>query len=150
MDRSFLQWIDGYAVGHGGLDAEHLRLVGLINDIHVADLAGNAGQVACLLDMFRQAAAEHLGHENAVMREVESRAAQVTGGREAFLEAMSAAVICEHIIDHTRSLQQLDAIIRAFHATADTGAQVGDALKAWFVEHAIKYDAHLKAVFQAM
>ena len=150
MDLPFLQWIDGYAVGHEGLDAEHRRLVDLINEIHIAELAGNAKQVGHLLDIFREATAEHLGHENVTMCEVESRAAQVTGGRQAFLEAMSAAVIGEHIVDHARSLQQLDSIIRAFHLAPAEGKQIGDALRGWFVERAVKYDAHLKAVFQAM
>jgi hypothetical protein len=63
---------------------------------------------------------------------------------------MSAAVIGEHIVDHARSLQQLGSIIRAFHSTPAEGKQIGDALRGWFVEHAVKYDAHLKAVFQAM
>jgi hemerythrin len=146
MDRLFLQWIDGYAVGHEGLDREHRRLVDIINEIHVAELAGNSEQVGGLLETLREVTAEHLGHENAVMHEVESRAAQATGGRQAFLEAMSAAVIDEHIGEHARSLQQIDTIIHGFHA----GAQIGDALRGWFVEHAVKYDAHLKAVFQAM
>jgi hemerythrin len=150
MDQPFLRWIDGYAVGHESLDGEHGRLVDLINEIHAAELAGDARQVACLLDTFRKATAEHLGRENAVMREVERQAAQAAGGRQAFLEAMSAAVIDEHIVEHTRSLQQLDAIIRAFHSAADAGMRPGDALKDWFVDHAVKHDAHLKAVFQAM
>jgi hemerythrin len=146
MDRPFLQWIDGYAVGHEGLDREHRRLVDVINEIHAAELAGNTGEAGRLLGILRGVTAEHLGHENAIMHEVESRAAQAAGGRQAFLEAMSAAVIDEHIVDHARSLQQIDTIIRGFHA----GERVSDALRGWFVEHAVKYDAHLKAVFQAM
>jgi hemerythrin len=84
MDLPFLQWIDAYAVGHEGLDAEHRRLVDIINEIHIAELAGNAKQVGRLLDVFQEATAEHLGHENVTMREVESRAAQLTGADKHF------------------------------------------------------------------
>jgi hemerythrin len=151
MDRPFLQWIDGYAVGHEALDAEHRRLVALINEIHGAEFSGDAGQIGHLLDAFWCATLEHLSHENTVMRELKDQAARAAGGQQVFLEMMSTAVISEHIAEHVRGLQHLDAIVCAFHSAADVAVhQVGDALRGWFVEHAVKYDAHLKAVFQAM
>lgn len=151
MVSTFLQWIDAYAVGHDGLDAEHRRLADLINGIYIAECVRNTKQMGLLLEEVRQAAASHLRHENSVMREVRNRAAHAAGGHKAFLEAMTAAVIDEHIAEHARSLQQIGAIVHAFQSTEHVAMQpIGDALRDWFVEHAVKYDAHLKAVFQAM
>lgn len=152
MEQQFLRWMEAYAVGHEGLDAEHRRLAVAINEIHAAERAGqNPSQVGILLDAFRCAAEDHLEHENLAMREVGDRANRAKANQLAFLKAMSDAVIDEHIAEHAQSLQKLNLVMRAFHSGANLGERaLSDILKDWFVDHAIKYDAHLKAVFQAI
>lgn len=151
MKRPFLMWMEGYAVGHVGLDAEHRRLVASINEIYFAELGKRgADQISAMLDVFRFAAEEHLEHENSAMREIGERARHSKANQLAFLRAMSDAVIDEHIAEHALALRQLDLIISAFRLDADCSEQkLSYALRDWFGEHAIKYDAHLKAVFQA-
>ena len=71
--------------------------------------------------------------------------------RTAHLKAMSNAVINEHIAEHAQALLKLGSIIHTFKAETDTAEpRLSFDLRDWFIEHAIKRDAHLKAVFQAM
>lgn len=52
---------------------------------------------------------------------------------------------------HVLTLSKLELIIRSHSSRTDSAeSSLGNNLKVWFLEHAIKYDAHLKAVFQAM
>lgn len=127
-------------------------MVAAINEIHLAQQSGQPFKhISMLLDGFRQTTLEHLQHENTAMCEVSERAARSKGSHLSSVKAMSEAVIGEHIAEHARSLQKLDSIIHNFISEADAGSQkLGDALRAWFIEHAVKYDAHLKAVFQAL
>jgi hemerythrin len=152
QEYSFLPWVEGYAVGHDGLDTEHRRLVEIINEIHVAQQTDPAhARINTLLDMLHQETVDHLRHENSAMREVSGKVALEKGSHPAALKMMSDAVLDEHIAEHARSLQKLAFIIRSFgpESNAPSG-ELGDLLKDWFIEHAIKYDAHLKAVFQAL
>ena len=152
MEREFLKWMKGYAVGHAGLDAEHRHLVASINEIYSAELATpDINRIGILLDAFKFAAKKHLEHENSAMREISAGARNFQANRLAFLGAMSDAVIDEHIAEHALALRRLDLIIRAFYLDACCSEQrLSNALRDWFVEHAVKYDAHLKAVFQAV
>lgn len=152
QERSFLPWTEGYAVGHDGLDAEHRDLVEIINEIHVAQQADEASErINALLDVLHQKTIDHLRHENSAMREVSGKVALEKGSHPAALKAMSDAVMDEHIAEHARSLQKLASIIQGFGPKSNAPhGELGDMLKDWFIEHAIKYDAHLKAVFQAL
>lgn len=151
MEQPFLPWVEGYAVGHEVLDAEHRRIAEAISEINAAQQTRQPPtRIVALLDAFLQMVMEHLRHENSAMREV-SEAARAKGSHLSFLRAMSDAVIDEHIAEHARSLQKLNSIIGGFDSESDPeGPMLGDALRDWFVEHAVKYDAHLKAVFQAL
>jgi hemerythrin len=147
----FVVWMAAYEVGHTGLDVEHRRLVDSINRIHSAETNGRApSQIAILLTEFESVAVEHLRHENSVMREMGDFVAHSQENRLQYLKAMSDAVIEEHIVEHAVALLGLRKIIREYqseHCTDDH--LVSNSLRNWFVEHAVKYDAHLKAVFQA-
>jgi hemerythrin len=143
-----LPWSANYAIGHAELDAQHRGLVDLINNIDSAvSPAGNPGNLANLLRSLRAAAVEHIRSENAVLWEISSGTYQPLRDRPRtphFLKAMAEAAFDTHIAEHDVLLGQLDAII---------GGPVDalrEALKAWFVDHAIKHDAHLKTIFQAM
>jgi hemerythrin len=123
-------------------------LVDLINDIDSAvSSAGNQRNLAGLLQSLRAAAVEHIRSENAVLWEISSGTYQPPRDQPRtphFLKAMAEAAFDAHIAEHDVLLGQLDAII---------GGPVDalrEALKAWFVDHAIKPDAHLKTIFQAM
>jgi hypothetical protein len=61
-----------------------------------------------------------------------------------FLKAMAEAAFDEHMAEHGTLLAQLDAI-----SSAPDDA-LCEAIKSWFILHAIKHDSRLKAIFQAM
>ena len=144
----FLPWSANYEVGHPELDAQHQGLVDLINDIDSAVASPeNPRDIADLLTSLRAAAVEHIRSENAVLWEISSGTYQPLRERPRtphFLKAMAEAAFDTHIAEHDALLAQLDAIIE--------GPVDGlrEALKAWFVTHAIKHDSHLKTIFQAM
>ncbi len=152
MGPPLIAWSEALAVGHRELDAQHSRLVELMNEIHAAERAKQAlHQLAPLLSTLRLAMEDHLRHENAVMREISERAKSSHAKHTAYLKAMSDAVIHEHIAEHAQTLSKLDAILHVHRSgTGPAQSTLAHDLKIWFLEHAIKYDAHLKAVFQAM
>jgi hemerythrin len=143
-----LPWSENFSVGHPLLDAQHRKLVELINDICAATLsATNPDRLAALIKLLRVTAQEHFRLEDAVMWEIKMGTYEPMMGRSRpsrLVEAMAEAAFDEHISDHAMLLTDFDAIV---------GAQVDllcDALKVWFIKHVIKQDSHLKAIFQAM
>ena len=143
-----LPWMDSFCVGHEELDAEHQQLVEMINDVETA-VRGRQDpqQVAELLTALRLAAVRHIERENALLWQIGAGTYEPIRGRAPtphFLRAMAGAALDKHIAEHDSFLDQLDHVIGGSLET------VGDALKTWFLDHAIKQDSHLKAIFQAM
>ena len=143
-----MHWSDNFAVGHPLLDAQHRRLVELINDIGAAfRLATLPDRLAALIELLHLSAREHFRQEDAIMWEIKMGTYEPMKGRSRpsrLVEAMAEAAFDEHIAEHAAMLTRFDAIVAA---PADT---LCEALKAWFVDHVIKQDSHLKAIFQAM
>jgi hemerythrin len=61
-----------------------------------------------------------------------------------FIKAMAQAAFDEHMAEHALMLQQMAEL-----ETLPRDA-LCERLKTWFVDHAIKDDSRLKAIFQAM
>jgi len=139
-------WRESFSIGHPGLDDEHRRMVALIDDIAAATDA-DADAFADLLQRLREVTVEHFRHENALLWELRSGtyAALRNLQRTApFVKAMAEAAFDEHMAEHASMLRQMEALkTLARDALCET-------LKTWFVDHAIKHDSHLKAIFQAM
>jgi len=148
VQERMLPWMDSFCVGHVELDAEHEQLVGMINDVETAVRQGQDPQhVAELLTSLRLAAVRHIERENALLWQIGAGTYEPLRGRARtphFLRAMAGAALDKHIAEHDTFLDQLDNIISG---SLDI---VGEALKTWFLDHAIKQDSHLKAIFQAM
>lgn len=148
VQERVLPWMESFCVGHAELDAEHEQLVGMINDIETAVRGGHDPQrVAELLTALRLAAVRHIERENALLWQIGAGTYEPMRGRAAtphFLRAMAGAALDKHIAEHDSFLDRLDHVIGGSLET------VGDALKTWFLDHAIKQDSHLKAIFQAM
>lgn len=143
-----LRWMDSFCVGHAELDAEHQQLVELINDVEMAVRGKQDPQrVGELLTELRLAAVRHIERENALLWQIGAGTYEPMRGRARtphFLRAMAGAALDKHIAEHDSFLGQLDDVISGSVET------VGEALKSWFLDHAIKQDSHLKAIFQAM
>ena len=142
-----LPWSENFAVGHVEFDAQHRGLVKLINEIADAALAEkHPGQIATLLKTIREAAEEHLRQENALLWEIRCGAyAPLRGhaGTSQVLKLMAAAAFDKHMTEHAALLDRLDA---ARNAPVD---RLCETLRDWFVDHAIKHNSYLKAIFQA-
>ena len=148
VQELMLPWMDSFCVGHAELDAEHQELVEMINDIGVAvRCRQDPQQIADLLTTLRLAAMRHIERENALLWQIGAGTYEPIRGRPPtphFLRAMAGAALDKHIAEHDSFLDQLDRVIGG---SIDS---VAEALKTWFLDHAIKQDSHLKAIFQAM
>jgi len=151
MEQVFLAWMEEYAVGHKGLDAEHRQLVKIINEIHAAMEAGQISQqLRPLLKALEFAAVAHFRHENSVLREIGDHTGRYREDQTDLILIANDDDISGHLAEHARALIILKSIIRAFYSeTHLTEQKLSHNLRYWFVEHATKYDAHLKAFFSA-
>ena len=147
MGQSF-PWRESFAVGHPGLDDEHHRMVTLINDIAAAvDANMDADQFSTLLEQLRDVTVKHFRNENTILWELRSGSYGPLRDRPRtppFVKAMAEAAFDDHMAEHETMLKQMDQL-RALPRDV-----LSETLKTWFVEHAIKHDSHLKAIFQAM
>lgn len=137
-------WQRIYAVGHEELDIEHERLLGIINEICVAEFRKSAPQqLISLLNSLYLAATEHFRHENSLMRDIIAGAYLPRASHE----KMSEAIINEHCAEHARALIELEDMLHSFVSNQDT--VMAKSLRDWFVDHATQHDAHLRAFFQS-
>jgi len=142
-----LPWSERFAVGHEELDRDHRRLVELINEV-IDTVQANAPQeqLSGLLRELHTVAVEHIRQENTILWELRSNTYGPLKGRPQtaqFLKALAAAAFDEHVAEHSRLMTSFDGFR---DGPVDT---LCETLRAWFLDHAIKHDAHLKAIFQA-
>ncbi len=148
----FLVWSGVFAIGHKAIDAEHRLLVDAINEIHAAEHAGQTlDQLIAQLNDLLAATERHFDRENSVMQKLQHGPKLSEAKRIAFLKALGDVAMDEHLSAHEHELSKLKSIIGAIGSGDDLSrsnpcSELGD----WFVQHVIKYDAHLKAVFQAI
>lgn len=148
LQERMLPWMESFSVGHAELDEEHRQLVEGINDIEAA-VRGKEDpeRIAELLNSLRDAAVEHIRRENALLWEIRAGTYEPLKGQARtpnYLRVMAQSALDQHIAEHDTILERLDAILGgAFEHLAE-------ALKSWFLDHAIKQDSHLKTIFQAM
>jgi hemerythrin len=141
-----------FAVGHDVLDAEHRGLMEIINKLCAAVLTKlEPEELRAVADELRRATKIHFRHENAVLKKIGADMGSATQSRrfrEADLIAMTAAALRDHVAEHGRALTSLESILRPCRAGSGELAHCAE-LKDWFVQHAIKHDAHIKAILQA-
>ena len=146
--RSCLEWSDAYSVAHPALDAEHREIMLVID--RIAEAGDDHTRQRALLCELKETTAAHFAHESAILREI---AASTSSARRSqkFLAAMSQALIDEHLAEHDVALASLEFMIRrTLTENSRNGPALGDVLKHWFVNHAVKHDAHLKTLFQTI
>jgi hemerythrin len=154
MPSSF-GWSDLFAVGHERLDREHRHLVELIARFCAAIHAReDLARLADHLGAIKQATRAHLRSENAVLRELKGKARDSNSGRPGaprHLGAITDAAIEDHIAEHRLMIKGLTAIAeRVDGMTHAEGPALCADIKAWFLDHAVKHDAHLTTIFQAL
>ena len=144
VGEPILPWNDDFAIGHDGLDGEHRALVETINAIHAAECAaqGDGG----LLDVLIRQSIKHFQHENRVLRTIGKRPLP-DANRLAFIGLVTRAALEEHALGHGPTLGRLHSIIRS---KSSLKPHISSDLRDWFIDHAVKYDGHLKPVFKAL
>jgi len=147
MSRLLL-WSDNFAIGQETLDAQHRRLIDLINGVDAAVRSDRSlDQLPVLLRALRAATEEHMQQEDALLWEIKSGVYAPLQGRPQtrhFIKALAETAFDQHIAEHAVLLARFDALVAG---AVDT---VCDVLKAWFVDHAVKHDSYLKVIFQAI
>jgi hemerythrin len=147
MQRS-LEWSDAYSVAHPALDAEHREMMVAI--VRIAGAGNDHALLRPLLCDLKQKTAAHFAHENAMLREIAAATSTARHSRK-FIAAMSQALIDEHLAEHDVALASLEFMIRRTLASAPKPVpDIGETLTHWFVNHAVKHDAHLKTLFQTI
>ena len=141
-----LSWSEKYSVGHDGLDAEHRALIAAITGICTRGPDDDLSVLHPLIEDVRKIAAQHFESESAILRAIIASAASEIYS-PTFLKSMTDAVLHEHVEHHASEIIQLDSIFATGQSSA---SQLCYELENWFLKHAVKYDAHLKALFQAM
>jgi hemerythrin len=143
-----LAWAEHFAVGDAAIDRQHQELLDTINEIDGAIRVGaDESRLAELVKALHLTAEEHFRHENAILWQIKTGTFRRRSNKA--LPRPVAGLMPEtefdmHTAEHAFSLASLSNI-----AGVPLAAMV-EALKSWFVDHAIKHDSHLKAIFQAM
>lgn len=103
--------------------------------------------MASLLKTLGRAVEDHFRTENSVLWELRGgtyeRLKHSPAARRV-IAGLATGVFEAHMTEHEALLERFKEIAQMPLET------LGDTLKSWFVDHAIKHDAHLKTIFQAM
>ena len=142
-----LIWQDHFSVGHTGLDNEHRSMIDAINAICEGERTDKGGSdLGSRYESLRALSSSHFEHEELVLNTIQSYA-RTEPSFPGSIEGMSEAMFGEHFQDHGQAIDVLGSLISR---SRENGAPLCEDLTSWFVSHAVKYDAHLKAVFQGM
>ena len=137
MVEPFL-WSDAFAVGEAGLDAEHRRMVELINEICIRAEAGWRESIGSLLRELQFVSETHFRNEETVLARI---AAEIS---QKHLQAEVWLAIEQHVRQHRRQLDKLQGLVAC---TDDR--EICEMLKLWYVEHVVREDAEVKAILQS-
>lgn len=142
-----LSWNVGFAIGHPEIDAQHRHLILVINEIIAAVEQKAVEKLPAMLSALGTAAAEHFQQEISTLRELLSDTHHAMKGRRTtprLVKSLAEVRIDEHQAQHDALLDRLNGF-----AVLPPHTMCGQ-LKDWFVDHAIKQDSRLRAVFQAI
>ena len=133
MVEPFL-WNDAFAVGETGLDAEHRRMVELINEICIHSREG----IGSLLRELQFVSEMHFRNEETVLARIAAEISQRHLQTEVWL------AIEQHARQHRQQLDKLQDLV----ACTDDH-EICEMLKLWYVEHVVREEAEVKAILQS-
>jgi hemerythrin-like metal-binding protein len=130
---NLITWSDRYSVGIARIDAEHRKLVDLVNELYAAILACNPTSVtAKVLDGLASYTVSHFTSEEGLMK------------RHAYPGYIQHKAEHDKLVAQVKQLQQ---DLRAGKATVSQ--EVMSFLQSWLIGHILgmdkKYTSHLKA-----
>lgn len=147
MAQTF-EWSDSYSVAHAALDAEHREIMLAI--ARIAEAGDDHVHLRPLLCELKQKTAAHFAHESAILREIVASTSSARRSQR-FLAALSQALIEEHLVEHDLAMATLESMIRrTLLEESSQSSFLAETLKEWFVNHAVKNDAHLRTLFQTI
>lgn len=142
-----LTWREHFSVGHTGLDAEHRSMIDAVNAICECEHARSGDvDLSARYGTLRILSSKHFEHEGLVLKAIQSFGL-TEPSFPVSIEGISEAVLDEHLHDHSEAFDALNSHISR---SQEMGAALCEELTSWFVSHAVKYDAHLKALFQGI
>jgi hemerythrin-like metal-binding protein len=142
-----LRWSEAFSIGHPDLDEEHRRMIDLINLICLACSTNqHARRSLALLRELETLTETHFEHEETMLEGL----CTTPQMDQRIADGILAAKV-EHTIEHRRRLDELRDIRRRFHST-ESAASVdpSEELKAWFIDHAVGYEAQMKTLIQSV
>ena len=128
-----IAWSAKYSVGIAQVDAEHQKLVGLVNDLNAAMMEGRAKTVLDrIFDQLIAYTTSHFAHEEGLMR------------------LYSYPEFAQHKADHDKLVKKAKELQAEFHSGNVTiSLEVMSFLRDWLVGHICgvdkRYTAHLQA-----
>ncbi|MCU0892772.1 MAG: bacteriohemerythrin [Rhodospirillales bacterium] len=126
---SLILWKTEYTVGDETLDADHIIIISLINQLDEAKLSGHdEAAIGPILRTLINYAVGHFRREEELMRRSHYRA------------------IDAHLSEHRLLEQQLEELHDAYQATADpaVSAEIMELLNFWILDHILKCDMGYK------
>jgi len=128
-----ITWSDRYSVGIARIDAQHRRLVDLINDLHAAMLAGEgSSELGKILDRLSGYAVSHFATEETLMKK------------------FGYPDYERHKAEHDRLMAQVRLLLEKSRTNkAELTHEVMTFLQRWLIGHIVnvdkRYTAHLNA-----
>jgi hemerythrin-like metal-binding protein len=145
-----LQWTDIFSLGHPELDAEHRQMVDLINRICLAhDAHHRVPEPIALLHQLEHLTMRHFEHEESVLEALYS----ATPNDHPTMRETLAAAQMEHAAEHWQRLNDLrnmTSTVANDPLNASKPSNLCEQLKAWFIDHAIGYEAQIKTIIQSI
>jgi len=125
---TFIEWKHHYSVGSDELDADHRRIVAIINDLHnsIRDQSPEATLQSTLVRLFDYTQT-HFTREERVMQEHQY------------------PDLPKHRAAHSRLTQRTrELLTRCLHEESDTGVEAMTFLKDWWIDHILVMDSQYK------
>jgi hemerythrin-like metal-binding protein len=131
---SYFEWADDMVVDHGSLDADHMKAVDLLNELHSATTLGQGREVVGpLLAKLVTASAEHIERE------------------EQFMAAINFPGLSEHQLGHIEFMLNLEVLQEKYERGCITVAsQLSTVLRDWVSVHIRRYDKQIYFFMQKM
>lgn len=128
-----VNWHDHYSVGIASIDAEHQKLIGLINDLHAAMLEGRGKDViGKTLDGLASYTVSHFAHEEKLMQ------LHRFPGFE------------QHKAEHDKLIGKVKVLQQNFRlGKASVSVEVMTFLQDWLIGHIVGMDKHYAAFMHA-
>ena len=124
---AYFEWADDLVIDHGPIDADHLLLVGLVNELHTATSEGRGMEiVGKILDQLIDYTVDHLQRE------------------EAHMAAVNFPDLERHKIGHQKFIADLRALQKRYEdGSISVASQLSTVLRDWLSLHIRRGDKEI-------